>query len=203
MSSAWFTLLGVALTATVTVAGLVVKHYWDVQAERRQAARERDVGEVEHRRTLERLKLEQEEARGRDLRNLRRDIYARFLSGTQVIYRNIVAIRRERRANQDDDAYRIALVSIDPADCQVALEEVRLVGGPESANAADRLWYHLRSHEVVTGIQVGAGSWQNWKAEYWHLRWSLVAQARDDLDVIGGLPLDVAEPSNSNDGDDT
>ena len=96
MSSAWFTLLGVALTATVTVAGLVVKHYWDVQAERRQAAHERDVGEVEHRRTLERLKLEQEEARGRDLRNLRRDIYARFLSGTQVIYRNIVAIRREK-----------------------------------------------------------------------------------------------------------
>lgn len=157
---AWYTLLGVAITATVTLTAVLVKHRLDLQAARVNLAQQLA---VKHR----------EQTQG---------VFASFLAGTAEIYRAIVEARRSRRQGEiDDDGYRRALSAVRPNECQVALEELRLITGDNVAKPADLLWTHLRSDRVPTGAELGSEEWTRWKDKYWQLRVELIEKLRGSL----------------------
>jgi len=156
---ALYTLLGVAITTVVSLVALFIKHRLDVDSARRAH---------EHELAILKLKL----AEDRAVRHLEqtRKTYAAFLTGTAQIYRDIVEIRRARRNVQDDEAYRRSLNAIRPDECQVALEELRLLADQSVSELADAYWDHLRSAGVPTGADLTSEGWKSWKEEYWRLR---------------------------------
>jgi hypothetical protein len=169
-SGAFYTLLGVVITAVVTLAGILVKYWLDQVSDRHRFQRE-----------LEKLRLELTEARADSLRESRRKVAASLIAGTHEIYLEIVDARRARREGGGDEAYLHALRSVQPLACQTSLEEWRLIGSGDAARCADLLWHHLRTHPVPRGHELGAGPWQEWKTSYWTLRSAFVESCRADV----------------------
>jgi hypothetical protein len=170
---ALYTLLGVAITAVVSLAALFIKNKLDAESAKRQR---------EHELAVLRIKVEQERA-SEHAKQLRQT-YAAFLTGTANIYQDIVKARRARRDEAgDDDAYRRMLKAIQPSESQAALEEIRLLSADRVAEHASSIWRHLRSTEVASGVDLSSQSWVAWKEEYWRLRAALVAECKASLSV--------------------
>lgn len=167
---ALYALLGVVITACVSLVALLIKHKLDA------ASAQRD-----HEHDLRVLQLRLKEDRSVKRSEQARRVYADFLSGTAEIYLNIVEIRRARRQALDDDAYRRSLKAIRPTQCQVALEEVRLLADREVVDLADRFWHHIRSATVPTGADTSSKAWSTWKEEYWRFRGDLLERMKDSL----------------------
>jgi hypothetical protein len=180
-SNAAYTLLGVGITGVVTLIAVLIKYVLDTKSEARKYRRELEINSLDHKRELEKVEMQLNESRMDALRDRQRRLFASYLSGTHTIYLSVVDARRQRRSSLDDEAYRQSLRSISPIECQVALEECRLIGAGESAKPADELWHHLRSHAVPHGTELGAKEWAEWKSQYWQLRGALIEQFRVDL----------------------
>lgn len=165
--AALYTLLGVAITAVVSLAAVYVKYKLDSKAETRKYQQE-----------LVKLQLQLSEERIDRSKNEVRKVFAELLAGTAAIYRTIREARRQRRDDGDDTAYQATLRGISPDQCQVALEEGSLISNADTVVAAERLWHHLRSHPVPGGRDLSSTAWSLWKEEYWQLRRDLVERLR-------------------------
>ncbi len=161
-SQALFTLLGAALTAAVSFVAVLVKHWLDSSSEKQKHVRE-----------LEKLRLEREARRNDALLEQQRKLFASFLLGTHAVYQALNRAREQRRRDQDDEAYRQALKSITPVECQVSLEEMRLIGSQEVVAHAESLWRHVRGHGIAREQFLGEGMGK-WKDQYWELRSAFV-----------------------------
>jgi hypothetical protein len=184
VSSAAYTLLGVAITGFVTLLAVVIKYAFDTRAEARRYRHELEIQNLEHARELDKLQMQLHETRTDALRDLQRRVFATYLAETHAVYLDVVDARRQRRQNSDDQAYLIALKSIAPGKGQLALEECRLVVLHESARHADGLWDHLRSHPVPKGVDLGSREWGAWKDAYWELRRAAITHWQADLTTI-------------------
>lgn len=169
-NAAAFTLLGVGITAGVSIIAVYIKSLLDGRAQERRYAQE-----------VAMLRLRLEEERGEALRREVRTVNAAFLVGTAAIYGQIVGARRQRRGDRNDDTYRAALRSVDPHQSQVSLEESRMLSSAATVEAADQLWGHLRTHSVPSGLDLSSAAWDEWKNEHWRLRKELVLQLRAEL----------------------
>lgn len=98
-ASAIFALLGVGVTATATLVGVVLKHRWDVAAEKRQHERDRAAKQEEYKREVEKLQLQVAEERRRSDRTERRILYARALNDLNGL---ITALNHWRRDSPDE-----------------------------------------------------------------------------------------------------
>jgi hypothetical protein len=179
--NALYTLVGVVITAAITLLGILIKYMFDRSLESGRRRAELVATAEKHRHDLEVLRLEQAGARHDALRDSRRKLAATFLSETHRIYLDLVDARRKRRTGNDEPAYQTALRAIDPLVCQVTLEEWRLEATPDSVARAEALRDHLRSHDVPQGRDTTSTSWVNWKTRYWELRHAFVEHSRQDL----------------------
>jgi hypothetical protein len=182
-SSAAYTLLGVVITGVVTLLAVVAKYAFDSRADSRRYKRELEVNALEHAREVEKLKMQLNETRRDVLRDLKRRAFALYLAETHAIYLSAIQARRQRREDADNVAYQRALKAVAPMDGQVALEECRLLVPAGSADRAEALWAHLRSHPVAMGIDLSSSAWSAWKKEYWELRRALIEQWKLDLEM--------------------
>jgi hypothetical protein len=180
--TAKYTLIGAIVTAAITVIGLIVKHYWDVAAENRTASRADSASAEARAHEIRKLMLELTEARSESRRKTNRETYARFLSATHSIYAQVLEARRARQTGSEDKEYLSLLKAIQPLECQVTLEELRVTASTAIVSGADQIWSHLRGHDVATGRELSNAAWHQWRKDYWVLRKLLVAKIRDEFD---------------------
>jgi hypothetical protein len=181
-SSATYTLLGVGITAIVTLISLFIKYLLDAALENRRHGRELRIKEQDHINEIDRLTRQMEETRrGRTL-DVKRSVFVQYLTSSQSIYNEIISIRREHRASPNEAEYKRRLKAIDAQPSQIALDEMRLVASGDSTSAAENLWAHLRGDPVPEGLANGSREWAAWKAAYWDRRSLLVGQCRLDLE---------------------
>lgn len=124
-TAALFTLLGVGITAAVSLVAILLKHVLDSRTEARRHARQLELDDREHARNLDRMRLELAERRADAAEGQQVQAMARFLAESLAIYTQITMIRQAWERDRDDAKCRDALLSISPADAQMAFEEVR------------------------------------------------------------------------------
>jgi hypothetical protein len=171
--SVWYTLLGAGVAASATLLAVALKFVFDTRTERDK-----------HQRELEKLRLQLAETRATALLDNRRELFVQVLTSTHTIYCDIVQIRRRRRQGLIEDAEYVTLLKkLSPSEAQTSVEESRLIAAPDTCDAANALWHHLRSTGVSQGLQLESRHWAEWKARYWRLRHDLVAACKVDLRI--------------------
>ena len=177
-TAALFTLLGVGITALVALASLFIKHFLDISAEKRRQTYEQDVRKQQQEHALKQLALELQNNKIEVLQGQQVQALARFLASTLELYRGVQdSYERWREAN-DLRIYQKELRALDASSGQVALEELRLCAPAETTELAEKLWDHLRSHQVAKGEETQSRKWHDWRGHYWRLRKELIAQHR-------------------------
>ena len=106
-----FTLSGVVVTAVVTSVVFLIKRGWDVA----DAASTRD-----HDKTLNSSSLQAEERARRHENQLA--AASEFLAQSHSVYTKLVAARRVRRGDGDDEKYRRGLGEVNGLEGQIAKE---------------------------------------------------------------------------------
>jgi hypothetical protein len=188
------TLVGALITGTVTLLAVLVKYVLDVRSDNRRYVHELASQAAGHRHEIEVLRLRLDAERASALTEIRRRTAATYLADTHRIYLEMVDARRCRRAGHDDEEYHRRLRAISPAQCQLSLEEGRLVAVPRVVEKADALWAHLRGHVVPRGHDLTSAAWMQWKTEYWALRTAYISACRADRRTDPDPPLaDVTE----------
>jgi hypothetical protein len=180
-TAALFTLLGVGITAAVSLVAILLKHVLDSRTEARRHARQLELDDREHARNLDRMRLELAERRADAAEGQQVQAMAKFLAESLAIYTQITMIRQSWERDRDDAKCRDALLSISPADAQMAFEEVRLLASESVTEKADRLWQHLRGQDVPRGRRFDREDWTAWKDGHWALRKALISQGQAEL----------------------
>lgn len=184
-TAALFTLLGVGITATVSLVAIFVKYVLDSRSETMRHGRQKEAEEREHVRNIEKLRIEAAERRSDVASGRQVQAVARFLAASLAIYSQIVAHRREWESEADDVRYRNRLLAIDSTDAQIAFEEVRLVSSDDVTSKANLLWQHLRGREVPRGLRLDRNDWIGWKNAHWSMRKDLIGEHQAELRAEG------------------